>query len=83
MGCHNSPPGILPNLGIKPESPALQVDSSQGEPPEKHREIKSLIYINLKQDIIYKNIESLCCTSETKAFYIIHASKKFIKSKIN
>ena len=29
------PPGNLPNPGIKPRSPALQVDSLPSEPPEK------------------------------------------------
>ena len=29
------PPGNLPNPGIKPRSPALQVDSLPAEPPEK------------------------------------------------
>ena len=28
-------PGDLPNLGIKPRSPALQVDSLPSEPPRK------------------------------------------------
>ena len=78
-----SPRGDLPNPGIKPKSPALQVDSLPSEPPGKHREIKSLIYINFQQDIIYKHFESLCRTPETKAFYIIHPSIKIIKSKIN
>ena len=32
-----SPPGDLPNLGIKPRSPALQVDSLPSEPPGKPR----------------------------------------------
>ena len=30
-----SPPGHIPNPGIKPRSPALQADSSPSEPPEK------------------------------------------------
>ena len=30
-----STPGDLPNLGIEPRSPALQVDSLPSEPPEK------------------------------------------------
>ena len=30
-----SPPGDLPNSGIKPRSPALQEDSLTSEPPEK------------------------------------------------
>ena len=29
------PPGDLPNPGIEPRSPALQVDSLLSEPPEK------------------------------------------------
>ena len=29
------PPGLLPNEGIKPESPALQADSLLSEPPGK------------------------------------------------
>ena len=31
-----SPPGDLPNPGIEPGSPRLQVDSSPSEPPGKH-----------------------------------------------
>ena len=34
-GLHCPPPGDLPNPGIKPRSPALQVDSLPSEPPEK------------------------------------------------
>ena len=30
-------PGDLPNPGIKPRSPALQVDSLPVEPPAKHK----------------------------------------------
>ena len=33
------PPGDLPNSGIKPGSPALQVDSLLSEPPGKPRKI--------------------------------------------
>ena len=39
-----SPPGNIPNPGIKPKSPALQVDSSQCELPEKHKEIVINLY---------------------------------------
>ena len=35
MGCHALRQGNLPNPGIKPRSPALQVDSSLSEPPGK------------------------------------------------
>ena len=31
----DSPPGDLPNSGIKPRSPALQADSLPSEPPGK------------------------------------------------
>ena len=31
------PPGDLPNPGIEPRSPVLQVDSLQSEPPGKHK----------------------------------------------
>ena len=34
-GCYFLLQGNLPNLGIKPRSPALQVDSLPSEPPEK------------------------------------------------
>ena len=34
-GLPRSPPGHLPNLGIKPRSPTLQMDSLPSEPPEK------------------------------------------------
>ena len=33
VGCQCPPPGDLPNLGIEPRSPALQVDSSLYESP--------------------------------------------------
>ena len=33
------PPGDLPNTGIKPRSPTLQVDSLPSEPPRKPRTI--------------------------------------------
>ena len=35
VGCHVPPPGDLPNPGIKPRSPALQVYSLPSEPPGK------------------------------------------------
>ena len=34
-GLRSPPPGDLPNSGIKPRSPALQVDSLPSEPPGK------------------------------------------------
>ena len=34
-----SPPGDLPNPGIEPRSPALQVDSLPAEPPGKPKNI--------------------------------------------
>ena len=34
-GLPRSPPGNLPNLGMEPRSPALQVDSLPSEPPGK------------------------------------------------
>ena len=35
VGCHALPPGDLPDLGIKPWTPALQADSLPSEPPGK------------------------------------------------
>ena len=35
MGCYSLSPGDLPDLGIKPESSALQADSLPSEPPGK------------------------------------------------
>ena len=35
VGCHALHPGDLPNPGIEPRSPTLQVDSLQSEPPGK------------------------------------------------
>ena len=35
VGCPCPPPGDLPNSGIEPSSPALQVDSLPFEPPGK------------------------------------------------
>ena len=32
MGCHFAPQGDLPDLGIKPVSPVLQMDSLAAEP---------------------------------------------------
>ena len=37
--CWNSPSGDLPNPGIKPRSPTLQVDSLPAEPAGKPREL--------------------------------------------
>ena len=34
-GLPHPPPGDIPNPGIEPRSPALQVDSLTSEPPEK------------------------------------------------
>ena len=41
------PPGDLPNPGIKPGFPALQVDSLQSEPPgkPKNTEVGSLSFL--------------------------------------
>ena len=38
-GLSGLPPGHLPNPGIEPRSPALQVDSLLSEPPGKHPEV--------------------------------------------
>ena len=35
VGCHALLQGVLPNPGIEPGSPALQVDSLPSEPPGK------------------------------------------------
>ena len=35
VGCHALLPGIFPNPGVDPASPALQADSSPSEPPGK------------------------------------------------
>ena len=40
-GLSYPPPGDLPNPGIKPRSPALQVDSLLPEPPVKHTGVNS------------------------------------------
>ena len=37
-GLSFSSPGDLPNLGIEPESPALQADSLPSEPPGKPKD---------------------------------------------
>ena len=39
-------PGDLPNPGIKPSSPALQVDSLPAEPPGKQRESCSVYTVH-------------------------------------
>ena len=44
------PPGDLPNPGIEPRSPALQVDSLLSEPPGKPRTSVSVIQIFPQQD---------------------------------
>ena len=43
-----------------------KVDDQQGC-TEQHREAQPLFYNNFKWNIIYKNIESLCCTPETNS----------------
>ena len=47
------PPGDLPNPGIEPRSPALQMDSSPSEPPGKPR--KQLYTIGKKYPMIKHN----------------------------
>ena len=42
-------PGDLPNLGIKPGSPALQADALPSEPPGKPTGFKSKFYQMLKK----------------------------------
>ena len=47
-------PGDLPNLGVKPRSPALQADALPSEPPEKPTEKANLIlftYCAIKSEI--------------------------------
>ena len=39
------PPGDLPNLGMEPRSPALQVDSLTSEPPGKPRRTINLKFL--------------------------------------
>ena len=51
------PPGDLPNPGIKPRSPTLQVDSLPSEPPGKHKvtevQVKSVsIYLPICLSIL-------------------------------
>ena len=48
------PPGDLPNPGIKPRSPTLQVDSLLSEPPEKPKNtgMGSLTLLQMNQMII-------------------------------
>ena len=41
------PPGDLPDPGIKPRSPSLQVDSLQSKPPGKPSNDYIYIYINM------------------------------------
>ena len=38
----------------------------------QHHEIEPLFCNNLKWSIIYKNVESLCCTPETNIMLLIH-----------
>ena len=45
----------------------------------QHREIQPLFYNNFKWSIIYKNIESLCCTPETNK--ILQINYTSIKKK--
>jgi len=57
------PPGDLPNPGIEPRSPALQVDSLQSEPPGKY-----IIYFKNKNLLdLGKTGENMYCI-----FHVIH-----------
>ena len=47
-------PGDLPNPGIEPRSPTLQVDSSPVEPPGNSNNIIDLFKINILEKT-YKN----------------------------
>ena len=42
MGCHSLTPGDLPDPGIEPGSPTLQVDSLLPEPPGKPKIYETL-----------------------------------------
>ena len=46
VGCHALLQGVLPNPGIEPGSPALQVDSLPSEPPGKPIISNSMFYIS-------------------------------------
>ena len=45
-------PGDLPNPGIEPRSPILQVDSLLAEPPGKHTINDTLLNLNNKTEIL-------------------------------
>ena len=47
-----TPPEDLPNLGIEPRSPALQVDSVPSEPPGKHHDSISTT-LSLEHAFVY------------------------------
>ena len=50
LGCHTFFQGNLPNPGVKPRSPTLQVDSLSTEPAGKPKKIlRNLKYITKKR----------------------------------
>ena len=63
-------PGHLPNPGIEPRSPALQVDALLSEPPEK----PNIHWIIEKVREFQKNIY-FCFIDYAKAFYCVDHNK--------
>ena len=51
-GLRFSSPGALPNPGIEPRSPALQVDSLASEPPGKPTKTRGLSFCAVYQSVI-------------------------------
>ena len=54
-GCSFPSPGALPNPGIEPRSPALQVDCLPAQPQEKPHDYVKHVYLRLLVDLIKKH----------------------------
>ena len=57
LGCHDLLQGNLPNPGIKPRYPALQVDSLPSEPPGKPKNCWSGYLIPSPWDLLDPEVE--------------------------
>ena len=70
-GNHSLLQGNLPNPGIKPTSPALQVDSLSSEPPGKPIRISVYVYVLFPIVFHYRLLQDIECSSLCYNFLLL------------
>ena len=73
-------PGVLPNLGIEPRSPALEADSLPSERPGRPQ-LASRINKNIVRFIIFLKDKTYCKYREKQLEIILRTKSKFLAMK--